>query len=178
MIYILLTKEKSILQDKIVNYIKQHLKFNNYNYKFIFNKQHIIENDLDIIDEVNDIVLWNPFLAHDNLDIVKQFANSVVILEKPTVLTQKVSKHNPINENTAIFNGFHLVYMEPNNNDITNEEYSLIVHEENYLYTIDILYDKFNENEANLKIDSSYKKPIEEDNNYDKFNNQIIIENE
>src|ERR1035437_9046650 len=100
MIYILLSKQESELQRLIINFVKENIKYKNFDYTFIWcDKQHIIESQLEIIDSVKDIILWNPFVAGNNLEMVKNFNNSIVILEKPSFYLQKLSKENPVNEN-------------------------------------------------------------------------------
>ena len=130
MIYILLSKSEVLLQKKIIEYIRINIKNNNFLYKIIFNNQHIIESDLENIDNEKDIVLWHPLVAYHNLEIIKNFSNSIVILDKATLYVQKISELNPISENLAINNGFYIIYINPDDKDITNDEYKLVVNED------------------------------------------------
>jgi hypothetical protein len=139
MIYVLLTNDKNNkhnleVQKKIISYLKIH--FVNIKYKFIFCPLHIIEKNLSEINN-EDYVLWHPNVAANNLWLVKKFLLSVVILQHKTLLIQKSSKRNPINENIAINNGFKLLYMEPDYNDITNDDWKLVIPEEDYLIKIE-----------------------------------------
>lgn len=138
MIYVLLTNDKKNnynieYQSKIIKFLKQH--FINIQYKFIFNPLHIIERNLDEIKQ-DDYILFHPYVASNNLWLVKKFNNSVVILQNKTLLIQKISKRNYINENTAINNGFKLLYIDVDYNDITNDEYKLVIPEDDYTTTI------------------------------------------
>lgn len=109
-----------------------------------FGKLKIIQNDLFIIEsklpeiDKDDVIIWDNTLASKNIDIVKHYQKSIVLLEKRTVLTQKQSKFNPITENMAINHNFKIMYIS-DENDITNEEWSLVVPEENYVVTVNFL---------------------------------------
>ncbi len=151
MIYILLSKSEVLLQKKIIEYIRINIKNNNFLYKIIFNNQHIIESDLENIDNEKDIVLWHPLVAYHNLEIIKNFSNSIVILDKATLYVQKISELNPISENLAINNGFYIIYINPDDKDITNDEYKLVVNEDMYLMNINNLLEMIRNDETNLK---------------------------
>lgn len=147
MIYILLTKEKIPfqleIQKNIINYLKSYLSNNpNIPYKIIYCPLHIIEKNLSEIKQ-DDFVLFHPFVAANNLSIVKSYFNSIVILRHKTILIQKISKRNQINENLAINNGFKILYMEPEYDDITNDSYKLIIQPEEYLVSIQSIINKY-----------------------------------
>ena len=148
MIYFFLSKSDSVIRGLIIDFIKNNIKSKNYEYKIIFCNQHIIESEISFIDIERDIVLWEPIVAYNNLEIVKNYLNSIVILERPSVYIQKISKFNPINENMAINHGFYLFYLNPDEKDITNDEWKLVVKEEMYLLTFDKLFELF-ENKTN-----------------------------
>ena len=140
-IYIMLSKnddctelEKEI-QNKIIKYLKDNI-YGKLKYKFIFNPKHIVEKNIYLITQ-NDFVLWHPNIAANNLSLVKKYNNSVVILLTKTILLQKISKRNPINENIAINHGFKLLYIEPNYDDVTNDEYKLVISENDYVISIE-----------------------------------------
>jgi hypothetical protein len=150
MIYILLANEKSVLQSKIVEFVKTHIKNNNFEYSLIICKTiHIIEETIAHINNT-DIVLWHPKIAHFNLELVKSFGNSIVILEKPSLYIQKISEFNYINENIAINNGFYLIYIE-DKSDITNDDWKLVVQEDMYLLAIEKLLELIKKDESNTK---------------------------
>lgn len=144
MIYILLTTSKiefqKEIQNKIIQYLKQYFN-EKIKYSIIYCPLHIIEKNIKHITN-NDYILFHPYVASNNLSIVKQFFNSIVILRHKTILIQKISKRNQINENLAINNGFKLLYIEPNYDDITNDNYKLIVHPEDYLISIQSIINK------------------------------------
>ena len=148
MIYILLTKEKIPfqleIQKNIINYLKNHLQ-NGISYKIIYCQLHIVEKYLSEITQ-EDYVLFHPFVAANNISIVKQYINSVVILRHKTILIQKISKRNQINENLAINNGFKILYMEPEYDDITNDSYKLIIQPEEYTISIQSIINKISGN--------------------------------
>ncbi len=135
MIYLLLTKDtQNDLQNNIIKHLKKY--FVNIKYKIIYCDQHIIEKNLSAITD-NDYVLFHPIVAANNLWLVKKYLNSVVILQNKTVLIQKISKRNSINENMAINNGFKLMYIEPNYDDITNDDWKLVIQPEDYVVSIE-----------------------------------------
>lgn len=152
MIYLMLENKNSEYQKNLVNFFKLKIKNNSKNlsiqYKIIYNNKHIFESNISEINE-NDIILWSSFVAYHNLEIVKMFQNSIVILEKPTVLIQKISELNPVNESMAVNHGFYLMYIS-NKQDITNNDWKMIVQEENYLITIDNLLDLISDDETNI----------------------------
>lgn len=121
------------LQKKIVNFLKENLteKFN-----IIFTGKHLIEDGIKHIDLNNDVVLWHPLVASNNLSVIKKYKYSIIILKHKTVLIQKVSDNNPVNENMAVNHNFKLLYMEEND-DITNEDYEVLGSKEDYIITID-----------------------------------------
>lgn len=147
----MLSKTNSVLQSQIIEFVKQTIKFNNFQYKCIYCNQHITDVDIKNIDILKDIVLWNPIVSHNNLEITKSFNNSIVILEQPTLYVQKISKHNPINENLAINNGFYILYINPDSNDITNEEWKLVVQKDMFLMTKERLINLIKEDTNNIK---------------------------
>lgn len=124
------------LQKEIVKFISENLK-NKIDSKIelIFNNKHIIEERISHIDRNNSIVLWHPLVAFNNLELVKKFKNSIVILPSKTVLTQYISENNPINENLALNHNFKILYMNTDSNltDITNLNYQILGYEEDYL---------------------------------------------
>jgi hypothetical protein len=150
MIYIMLSKKYSELQRNIISFIKDNIKNNNFQYKIIFNEKHIFESDLINIDNSKDIVLWHPNIASDNLELVKSFLNSIIILDKPSLYIQKISEWNPINENLAINNGFFIIYINPSTTDITNDEWKLVVQSDMYLMSIETLLELINKDESNI----------------------------
>ena len=150
MVHILITSEKSVFQLKLVEFVKKHIKNNNFEYSIkIFKTDHIVESEIENINNT-DIVLWHPKLAHNNLELVKSFANSIVILEKPSLYIQKISEFNYINENIAINNGFYLIYID-DKSDITNDDWKLVVQEDMYLMTAEKLFDLIIKDESNIK---------------------------
>jgi len=159
MIYVLLSKKDSILQQKIISFVKENIKHNNFEYKLIFcGTTHIIEEEIVHINS-EDIVLWHPLVAHNNLEIVKSFISSIVILEKPSLYLQKISEFNPINENLAINNGFYLIYLE-DKSDITNDDWKLVVQEDVYLMTVEKLLLLIRSDENNIKKEKVYVEDI------------------
>ena len=150
-IYIMLTNDKTCeFQPKIVDYISKNLvdnvlKSTNLNFKFIFNPQHIIENKIPQF-EAEDIILWHPSIAGSNLELMKQYVNSIVILQKKTILLQKISKNNPITENMSINHEFKILYIDPEANDITNDDYQLVLAENHYTLKLEKLIELIQQN--------------------------------
>jgi len=157
MIYLMLENKNSEYQKNIVNFFKSKIKNNpknlNIQYKIIYNNKHIFESNISEINE-NDIILWSAFVAYHNLEIVKMFQNSIVILEKPTVLIQKISELNPVNESMAVNHVFYLMYIS-DKQDITNNDWKMIVQEENYLITIDNLLDLISDDKTNINPETT-----------------------
>lgn len=148
-IHIMLSNDKLCeIQPKIIEFIaknivdKKYINFgdnaNNLTFKFIFNPQHIIESKLPQF-KAEDIIIWHPVTAGNNLDIMKQYTNSIVILPRKTILIQKISKNNPITENMAINHEFKILYIDPSAEEITNEEWKLVIPENHYSITIEKL---------------------------------------
>lgn len=98
-------------------------------FKFVVTNEYIYNKSIKDIGK-QDLVIWNPSTASKNIDIVSNF-NSVILLQKPTVYIQKQSKSNPFTENMAINLGLKISYINPEN-DITNDEYKLVVSEKYY----------------------------------------------
>lgn len=136
------------LESEIIEYVKIHLKEKQIKYKLIINDLHIIESKIKMIND-NDFILWHPEVAGNNLSIVKQYKHSIVLLKSKTLLIQKLSSLNPINENLAVSNCFYVLYMNNNINDITNREWKLVVKEETYLLVIDRLLEMILRNPKN-----------------------------
>lgn len=146
----------------IIEYVKKYFKENRIRYKLIINDFHIIESKISMINK-NDFVLWHPEVAGNNLSIVKQYKFSIVLLKSKTLLIQKISSLNPINENLAVSNGFFVLYMNQDINDETNKEWKLVVKEETYLISIDKLLclvkqDPNNKIKRKLVIDKKIEK--------------------
>lgn len=120
----------------LIEFIKDEIK-SNYEYKILKPKSKI--NDLDFSSE-NDIFIFEPMIANKNLDILRKYPNSIVVLEKPTILIQKISKFNPINENIAINNNFKLLYLS-DEVDPTNNEFKIILNENEFIITKKQLFD-------------------------------------
>lgn len=178
MIYIILSEKNSIERSEIIGFIKQHIKYGNFNYRIIYTKLHIVESDIYFIDREKDIVLWQPIVVFNNLEFVKNFLNSIVILKRQSVLLQKISKYNPVNENMAINHGFYVVYINPDEIDITNDEWKLVVKDEMYLLdNIKLMelisLDLSNIKTEQIKIENIYDKDVEF---IDIIKNQINIE--
>ena len=153
-VYIMLTNDKyDELQPKIIDYISKNLvdsglKSSNLHFKFVFNPEHIIEHKLPKFQNI-DIILWHPSIAGSNLEIMKQYVNSIVILQKKTILLQKISKNNPITENMSINHEFKILYMDAESNDITNDDYQLVIAENHYTIKIEKLIELINQNIKN-----------------------------
>lgn len=132
------------LQKKIVNYFKQFTKENpNINVKIYIVPKHIVEKTIERIDKT-DYIIWHPLVAHNNLTLLKTFKNSIVMLEKKTVLLQKISVNNPVNENMAINHNFKLIYIDEQNDDITNIDYRILGYSGDFLISREQLLTKLN----------------------------------
>lgn len=175
MIYVILQKQESELQKLIINFVKENIKYKNFDYTIIWcNKQHIIESQLEIINSEKDIVLWNPFVAGNNLELVKSFNNSIVILEKTSLYMQKLSSENPINENLAINHGFYIIYIYPEKREISNDDWKLVVQNEMFLLTLEQLQELIIKgDESNIKKEKVIIPDIFEDIVEDISKNQI-----
>ncbi len=169
MIYIVLSREKSVLQTQIVSFVDKTIRQNNFCYDFIIvENQHIIESKFSHIENEKDIVLWHPIVANNNLEFVKTFNNSIIIIEKPSLYIQKISKFNPINENLVINNGLFLIYINPDNVDITNDDWKLVVQEDMYLITHEKLIELIKADETNFK-----EEEIIQENIFESITNQM-----
>ena len=126
------------LQKKIILFIKENILSQTIKTKIYISPKHIIEKTIENIDRENDYVIWHPLTAFNNLTLLKTFKNSIVLLHKKTVLIQRISENNPINENMAINHNFKLLYID-NNDDITNQDYRILGYESDYLITLEKL---------------------------------------
>lgn len=134
----MIVKYQTEYQKNMIKFISDNRdKLSPFKIKFIYCDDYIFEDKLPDFTK-KDIIIWNNELAGRNLDIVKRFQKSVVLLPKRTILTQKQSKFNPITENMAINHDFKIMYIS-NEIDITNEEWSLVIDETNYVVTIENL---------------------------------------
>lgn len=131
MVYYMATQSKTDeFQPKIIKFLRRYLYDDGFNIKIVKNPRHIIESHLPKFED-NDILIWHPNVAANNLDIVKE-NSSFVILQNKTILIQKISERNPINENLAINCNFRILYIDEDYDDITNAEWKLAVSESNY----------------------------------------------
>lgn len=159
MIYVVLSNPKTfkdadnVIREKIVEFVKVNIKFNNLLYRFILADKHLTDASVVHINNGKDIILWEPIVAYNNLELVKSYQNSLVILDRPSVYIQKISKHNPINENMAINHSFYLIYMNPDDVDITNKEWKLVVKKDMYLMSVERLIQFASEDPENIRKD-------------------------
>jgi hypothetical protein len=175
MVYVILSKIDTSHRKKIIEYVRLNIKNNGIKYQFIFVPDYIIEKDINFIDKGKDIVLWQPLIANINLELLKSFVNSIVILSKPTVYLQKISKYNPINENMAINHRFYIVYISPKKIDITNNEWKLVVKEEMFIISIEKLLELIKYDKNNIKKDFIPIIKIENIDDTDLTKNQVNL---
>lgn len=121
-------------QIQIINFVKNEIRSKGIPYKIIFGKPNMDDSDISQISQ-DDIVLWHPNVASSNIEFVKKFQHSIVLLESKTVLIQKQSVKNPITENMAINHGFYIMYLDETDKEITNAEWSMVVNQDSYLIT-------------------------------------------
>jgi len=171
MIYCILSKTSSHHRDKILDFLKENIRNRNYKYEFIFTDKHLLDKQIEKIKN-NDIILWQPIVAYDNLALVKFYKNSIVILSKPTVYLQKISKYNPINENMAINHGFFICYISPKKQDITNDDWKLVAKDSMFSISKESLWDLIEQNpnaknnkDSKIKIEKTFNEIIEFTNN-------------
>jgi hypothetical protein len=119
-------------------YLNENFTEYGIEYQFIYCDKLLNDEVLSEIS-VYDYLLWEPIIAFWNIDYLKLYINSVVILSNPTLLVQKISNKNPINESTAINIGFYILYMDPDDIDITNDDWKVALPAENYVIPIDKL---------------------------------------
>ena len=123
-------------QKQIIDFLKLNIRSNNIKYKLMFAKQNMDDKDIEQINQ-NDIVLWHPNIAASNIDFVKRFKHSIVLLQSKTVLIQKESVKNPITENMAVNHGFYIMYLDEFDKESTNADWSMVVNQDSYLVTFD-----------------------------------------
>lgn len=136
------------IQYKIIEFLKNNLVGNltSSEYKIIYCPKHIVEQNIKFIDN-NDYVIFHPNVAANNLSIVKNYLNSIVILKHRTLLLQKISERNAINENMSINHGFSIMYIESLYNDVTNDDWKLVI--EPKIITINQLINNINNGKRN-----------------------------
>lgn len=149
MIHVMLSNyDSGPINKLIIAWVRLNLQIKGYKYKLHFCRPFIYdtdiykpekrdENGLLLVKEEkvsnSDYVLWNPLVAGRNLDFVRQFQNSIVLLEKQTLLSEKINKTNPINENLAVNYGFYLMYLDEQFQ--APKEWKLAIQADNYLIT-------------------------------------------
>lgn len=131
-------EEIKFKQDQIIKFVKKHVRDKGHEYKLHFCKRNIDDPEFEDVLE-NDVILWHPNLAASNLEFVKRYKYSIVMLVSSTILVQQLSLMNPVNENMAVNHGFHVLYMDEKYSDATNREWKLVVNKEQYLVTIEKL---------------------------------------
>jgi hypothetical protein len=138
-LFIMLSKnKKNYFQEYILQYIINNFKKYGIIYEIILCNEFKNDNEFTNI-KIDDYILWEPITAFWNIDYVNSHVNSIIILKNPTILIQKISNKNPINESLAIINGFRILYMDPEDMDVTNEEWRLVIGAVNYSITIEKL---------------------------------------
>jgi hypothetical protein len=133
--YMATTDRRDELQPKSIAYLKSLLRElpERQRYSIVYNPKHIFESRLpEFFPE--DVLLWHPNVAADNLDIVGRH-HSYVLLMNRTIYIQKLSMRNPVNENMAMNNDFKLLYIDEAFSDITNDNYKLAVPDDDFRIT-------------------------------------------
>lgn len=97
------------------------------------------DDRIENVDLMNDYVFIDKDFAYNNLDVVKSFQHGVVMLENETVYFRKINKLNPVNENLALNHNFKILYLKPETQENTNDEYRIIVDNSNYLFNYEKL---------------------------------------
>lgn len=119
-------------QKQIIEFIKKEIRSKNIQYKLLFVKPNIDDDDFSEIKS-NDILLWHPNVASSNIFFVKKFEYSIVLLQSKTVFLQKESVLNPITENMAINHSFFIMYLDESYNEVSNSDWSMVVNQDYYL---------------------------------------------
>lgn len=123
-------------QNQIVQFVKKNIRDMGLQYKLVFATP--VMNDEEIAGiQPDDMVLWHPNLAALNIDFVKRFHKSIVMLQSKTVLIQSISAKNPITENMAVNHGFFVMYLDENDMEVTNRDWTMVVTEETYLVNME-----------------------------------------
>ena len=86
-----------------------------------------------------------------NLDFVKRFQHSIVLLQAKTVLIQKESVKNPVTENMAVNHGFYIMYLDESDKENTNAEWSMVVNQDSYLITHERFSKMLDDNKTNIQ---------------------------
>lgn len=124
-------------QKMIIEFVQKNIKNNGIQYKLIYCKPNMDDKDFQCTND--DVVLWHPNVAGNNLDFVKSCKYSIVILQSKTVLIQRPSPKNPITENMAVNHGFYVMYVDSADIDITNKEWNMVVTDDYYTLSIERL---------------------------------------
>lgn len=130
MVYFFLPKSKEYIKKTLIlDFLIKKIK-PTYKYEICWVNKHIVN-----LPEFTstDIAVWHPTIASYNIETVAS-VTSIVILERETLFLQKLSKFNPINENLAVSHGFYVYYMD-DETDITNDEWKIVIKQEEYLIT-------------------------------------------
>lgn len=162
MVNFILSKDKNDEYNKhCINLVRKHFSNKNINYRLLFCNQYMFETEIaDILPK--DIVVWNARLAKNNMSLLTEFPNSFVVLKRHTNLSEKINEHNPINENTAVNNGFRIVYLEETV-DSKDIDWRLVIDKSNYQITQEDLLLQVFKDKSNIKSSDFIKKDMFED---------------
>ena len=162
MIWVILEKKNhhSIYNLKIIEWIRNNLQKNNLDYKLLFVNDYMFDNEFSQITN-KDYVFWNPNIASKYISNVINFARSIVILEHQTLLNEKTSNLNPINENQAVAYGFYLMYL--NEKEQVSREWKLAIQSDNYLMSQETVLNNLMKDENNFKKIKVERKDIFDD---------------
>lgn len=150
MIWVILEKsdKHSLYNKKIIEWVRNNLQKKNLNYRILFVNDYMFDSEMSELTN-SDYIFWNPNIAAKNLNNVIQYKRSIVILEHQTLLNEKTSNLNPINENQAVAYGFYLMYL--NEHEQVSREWKLAVQTDNYLMYQDNIMNNLESDKNNFK---------------------------
>lgn len=159
------TKPRANINRQIIEWIRNNLQKNNFDYHIKFVNEYMFESELSEIQQ-NDYVFWNPYIASKNLALVQEYRNSIVILKHQTYINESVSHVNPINENTAVNYGFSIMYL--NEQEFSTKDWKLAVQDTMYLLRQEQILQTLSENPNNYK-----QKQIERQDAFEDLSNFV-----
>lgn len=136
MVHIFIAKEVTELTNRkaVFNFIKRHIIPNKISYKLHICTNYTETMDFPVLGD-NDVTLWDSESARKNTCFVSA-TNGIAILERPTLLVQKISRRNPLNENNALNGDFKLMYIK-DEHDITNDDWKMLFENKKYVLSVD-----------------------------------------
>lgn len=161
MIHIMLSKNRKDIHNKqIIEWLRNNIQKENFEYSIKLCNSYLFDSEIKHIQH-SDFIFWHPIIAGNNVEVVRSYPKSIVILEHQTILNEKISKVNPINEVTAVNNSFYIMYLDEDSKP--SKEWKLSVKTESYLMEQSKILRILKSDKNNFKKDKQIIKDVFDD---------------